>query len=369
MAAPQWTFTPQADNATYIQVLRYLAEMWDCICGRNFYWNVPTLTQYSLDYGPGWIYPAEGSAVGCHVFRLFQDVVANNYQQFLQLENGEPLDYTAIPDRANWHWTFTTFKAAIGTNDSATTIGGLFRRFTDKPLAEGGTVQYGVAQPGDIVGPWLWEDLNKAMKLLYVLPVPMPTSPYRYDVRCFGTMKTGYSYDSSWTTAYADASTNYGASNNPNYFTYPSAFTLGTWDGSTYSAQLFRVQYSFMFYVGWDVAALALFQLELPATFKVFMKPGKVGPGLVYSPVENVFDDMGDGLTEGQWKVLQTTDIADILDETTDAYPYRTWTADAAGQLATPADRGAPTVASRVVGWQAEEFALIIIVDFGYKNV
>lgn len=53
-------------------------------------------------------------------------------------------------------WTASTFKQAIAGN-----IGG-FRRYTTHP-DDGGSVGYGIMQQGDIIGPWIFEDLQSAL--------------------------------------------------------------------------------------------------------------------------------------------------------------------------------------------------------------
>jgi len=73
---------------------------------------------------------------------------------------------------AFWH---TSAEAYIPdyypTDDAARIAAGLpsplFRRYRDKPPSEGGTLEApGLIQPGDIIGPWIFEDLQKILNVL-----------------------------------------------------------------------------------------------------------------------------------------------------------------------------------------------------------
>jgi len=73
---------------------------------------------------------------------------------------------------AFWH---TSAEAYIPdyypTDDAARIAAGLpsplFRRYRDKPASEGGTLEApGLIQPGDIIGPWIFEDLQKILNVL-----------------------------------------------------------------------------------------------------------------------------------------------------------------------------------------------------------
>ena len=79
--------------------------------------------------------------------------------------SGHYQDATSIPHYADLAAVFSA--AGLGYSN--------WRRYTVHP-DDGGTVQYGQAQPGDIIGQWILEDLQAVMLVLvWVAPSPSGT--------------------------------------------------------------------------------------------------------------------------------------------------------------------------------------------------
>lgn len=81
---------------------------------------------------------------------------------------------------------------------------GLFpRRYTKNP-ADGGTVLYGYAQAGDIIGAWIFEDIRRAMELLVWLWQPMSGGTPEWDAYgSFGEDATATAAEATADSLYA----------------------------------------------------------------------------------------------------------------------------------------------------------------------
>jgi len=86
------------------------------------------------------------------------------------------------------YFTLATFRAAAGLHADG------FRRSTD-----GSSFSYGQMQPGDIIGPWIFEDLQKAFSVLRWRLLTFTTPSFT------GYKRSGEKSNSNWNDAKAGA--------------------------------------------------------------------------------------------------------------------------------------------------------------------
>jgi hypothetical protein len=132
-------------------------------------------------------------------------------------------------------FTSARWLAAAGLN------AGGFRRYTVHP-SDGGTVAYGLAQAGDLIDYWIFQDLMAGLKALQA--TTGAAQDYDWDSDGESLARIGYDGGATWAACKAasetafDASSLYDAGHSP-----PSAYTIGTYDvpsGSGGWANMYR---------------------------------------------------------------------------------------------------------------------------------
>lgn len=102
---------------------------------------------------------------GTRWMEVMQYWVLNKYSLFVDHVNG-PL---AVDEKSFLHFTDSSFRAVAGLSTEDATPGHFLRRLVDRSglgKAEP-TWAYGKMEPGDIAGPWLFEDLQKCFSALW----------------------------------------------------------------------------------------------------------------------------------------------------------------------------------------------------------
>lgn len=136
--------------------------------------------------------PAVGADVQDHAFwETLQQWIIDYCPLFQRSHGDDGVEYT-FPQTATYPptmWTLATLCTAAGISGTS------FRRYTTHP-DDSGTELYGVMQAGDIIGPWIMEDLQKMLNMLV------------WTTAC--DTGTGYTHDTSWTDALLQGSAGFG---------------------------------------------------------------------------------------------------------------------------------------------------------------
>lgn len=200
--------------------------------------------------------PADGRDVqAASYWTVIQQWIETNCISFIDHVNG-PLNVAGNGFR---YWTFEALLSHIGI------AGDGFRRATAWDGSTEPAWSYGQMQSGDIIGPWIFEDLQKAFAALAkTLHAEFSAASYR--------LKFGSVSHAEWNVAKAAANSAYlAASASVNSGFYCSAFSGGSLSGGVYSAHLYNFQLSL------TLSGIATF---LPRAASFYAMVGPVGGGV-----------------------------------------------------------------------------------------
>lgn len=161
-----------------------------------------------------------------------------------------------------------------------------WRRYTTHP-DDGGDVAYGKMQAGDIIGPWIFEDIQKCLNVLVWM---IEISIGWQDVVKYSGWGESRGSGATWAAAKAAAEADYASGAfGPRY---PAAATEGFWQtwtpGERFIAQLWRSEAKAYAYIPWFG--------------KARYADWWVRASKLYSdPAESIFDAYGDGVIEDTW--------------------------------------------------------------------
>ena len=153
-------------------------------------------------------------------FTAYQQWIEDNLTSFVVSHDGGVARGGGYYDGAGTVGAYANLGDIFVATDLAHTN---WRRYTTHP-DEGGVVAYGQMQAGDIIGPWIFEDIQKCLNVLVWTKKAVTFS---------GEAFTGNGVGATWAIATAASEADYalaGASS------VPDAYTLGYELGGTYTA-------------------------------------------------------------------------------------------------------------------------------------
>lgn len=318
--ADKWTFDPQADNSSYIYVLKYMKEIWKSIMGEHVGINFSLdYMDYDIDYN-GIVdnEPIGGMFIGQHVIYMLQAAIVEAIPSFIRTD----VDLTTINNPDDWYWTYETFADAIGNIYAANDPSKLFRRYADAPSFAGGTEQRGYAEVGDFVCREIWEDIANCLKLLTKLALQADPVDKDFDYGPTGAWggyyHEGYTYPqtTSWQTA-IDTATTTGVhawdntSKVAGNYT-PKAYSISSYNNGNYSLSVRRdwgkPSFSDRKYetLGFRLLHDAITNMPLKATYQTLAYAQKPLYDTENNSITYIFDANGDNVVENGWTSVQT---------------------------------------------------------------
>lgn len=399
MPLKNWTFKPTnaAVDNQWCYVLKYMTQLWEALCdidtGRNFVFN--TVTNDNIIDGGNLPenYPFAGQAIGYHIFRWFQDIIVNNFQYFLKMENGSPIDYTSLNNINDWFWTTETFAIALGNQYATEDPSKFFRRYADNASYDGGTVEYGYAQEGDYIGPHLFEDIENCLSLMKIMSIRV-TGFDNKKIKEASASNGGVQVPPNpnrWDDTKSDAADNWASTSPRNPFPWefpeslPTAYTIGSlvnynfWEGYPY--------WSVSYVRGWGTPHFSngsflnihnsTFAMDIDADYQILVYAEKIG-----EDYDETIDDItwhykfpfashGDNVSQDAWTVAKNGTLSTIKSNSIntggDDWDYQ------AGNIFEnndkPDDTDEPTDTYTIIkkGYKITDMILILNIDFPYS--